>query len=449
MKYNGPTDFAHLHVHTLYSTLDGVQSPEELFSTCKERGWSALAVTEHGTLASVPDNYAAAKEYGVKYIVACEIYYNDYEPTRQDLVKEDVKIRKLKETDPNFYYKMSRNRHLTVLAKNDKGVENIIKLTTQAWETGFYYRPRIWFDKLDEYREGLLVLSGCLNGPVSHELRHGNLRSDDMRGALDYIHKFKEVFGDDYFVELQMPCLPDFPDHKVFRALNHIANKYNIPKVLTNDAHYLNREDFEIQKLMMAISQGLTVDDPNLFHVNSDEQYLKTRADLWHTFKTGKDGKYCEYVTDSEFEDMCNNTLVVAGKCDNFEPDLSSKVPTLDNDEQILRTLVYDRLKQEGFDKDETKYNIDNKEVTYREQADIELNRFIEKNFASYFLITRDLVQYSLDNGWPVGPRGSVGGSLVCYLLGITELDPIKWNLSFNRFLSPSRGGKMLNIKAE
>ena len=451
IKYDGPPKFVHLHTHTVYSTLDGVATPEQLFAACKEREWPALAITEHGHMASVPDNYFAAKENGIKYIAACEIYFNDWEPKRRELSEQNIGINEIKAENNGLYERIRRNRHLTVLAMNNVGVTNLIKLTTQAYTTGFYYRPRIWLDKLLEYSEGLIVLSGCLNGPVSHEIRKGkNLRNGEGYGALDYVEKFAAALGDRYFIELQMPCLPasdaDCDDAEVFAALNAIAKKYKRKPVLTCDGHYLDRRDFQIQKVMMAIDQGLTVDSPDLFHVNSDEQFFKTREELWNTFKTRR---YSKYVTDQEFHEMCDNTLLVAEMCDNYKPDRSPKVPALDDAKDTLVKCVMDELKRRGLLDDTRKFVVDNRQVTYREQATIELKRFCEKNFQSYFLITQDLIQFSLKNGWPVGPRGSVGGSLVCFLLGITSLDPLMWGLSFDRFLSPSRGGYMLNIKAE
>lgn len=446
VKYDGPNAFVHLHCHTVYSTLDGVQTPEQLVGTTADRGWPAVAVTEHGHMASVPDNYFAAKERGIKYIPACEIYFNDYEPLRRQMVERGESIPELKKTNPDLHSRIMRNRHVTVLAKNMAGFHNLIHLTTEAWEKGYYYRPRIWFDQLAERHEGLIVLSGCLNGPISHELRNKNLKNRDGRGAIDYLHKFLDVFGSDFYIEMQMPCLPDYKDYIIFWALNKLAIQYKLPKVMTNDAHYIDRRDFETQKLMMAVDQGVTVDSPDLFHVNSSEQYLKTRAELYQTFKSRE---YSKNVTDADFEEACNNTLAVAEKCDFFKPDTQPKIPTSDADVQELKRMVGTELIRRGLHKCTRKYVVDNREVTYTDQAKIELNRFIEKGFASYFLITRSLIQYSLSIGAPVGPRGSVGGSLVCYLLGITELDPLKWGLSFDRFLSPARGGYNLNIKAK
>lgn len=402
VTYGGPSEFVHLHVHTLYSTLDGVSSPEQLFEACKNRGWPALAVTEHGHMASVPDNYFAAKENKIKYIPGCEVYYCDYELKRRKIVEEGIKIGDLKASNPDLYERMARNRHITVLAKNEIGMSNLVELTTDAYEHGMYYKPRMWFEKLIEKKSGLIILSGCLNGPISYELRRRNFTA-----ASDYINKFKEVWGDDFYIEMQMPMIPDqegmVPDYGVFWLLYKLAKRHNVKMVLSNDCHYLDRQDFIVQKLMMAIDQDTTVDDPDLFHVNSDDQFLKTRAELFNTFKQNQ---YSKEVPDSAFEEMCNSTLEIAEKCENFKPDRSPKVPVLTNANEELRALVRDELMKRGLDKDQTKYLIDNKLVTYAEQAEIELNRFIEKDFASYFLITRDLVQFSLANGMSIGPRG-------------------------------------------
>ena len=413
INYSGPSEFVHLHCHTVYSTLDGVQTPEQMFEVCAERGWPAIAVTEHGVLSSVPDNYFAAKSKGVKYIAGCEIYFNDYEPLRQEMAAAGKKVSQLKVDDPDLYSRIMRNRHLTVLAKNMTGFHNLVKMATEAYEFGFYSRPRIWFDKLLEYKEGLIILSGCFNGPVSHEANLGLLRTKDHHGALDYAMKFKEAFGDDYYIEVQMPCIDEkgMDDRKAFWLLHKIADKAGIETVLTNDAHYIDRKDFEVQKLMMAISQDLTIDSPDLFHVNSSEQFLKTRAELYHTFKTKG---YCRYVTDEQFERSCDNTISIAEKCEPFELDSDPKIPTHPGDADKLKKLVLEELMKRGLHKCEKTYVIDNKEVTYLEQIKIELNRFIEKGFASYFLITRELIQYMLDNGWPFGPRGcTVSGAQI------------------------------------
>jgi DNA polymerase-3 subunit alpha len=459
-NYNGPSEFVHLHNHTVFSALDGVSTPEQYAEQCYERGYPAMSATEHGHMASVPDMYLAFREYGIKYIPGCEIYYNDWEPKRQNLEKQNIKVRSQlwRAENPLLSYRIARNRHLTILCKNQIGFHNLVKLTTRAYDIGKFGMGRmqfnrIWFDELCKFKEGLIVLSGCLNGPVSHELRFRELknkedeviyernRKDCLKDACAYIKKFKKAFGEDYFIELQMPGIPD--DEKVFKDLVCLADHYKIPTVLANDCHYLKRDDFVLQKIMMAVAQNTTIDSPDLFHVNSDEQYMKSRAELWARYKN----HYSDGFDDGVFETMCNNTLMIAEKCEPFEVDASPKIPEIENADEMLKKAVAVGLKERGLDKNQQKFVIDGREVTYVEQAKIEFNRFIDKGFASYFLITQDLVNYGRQRGWPFSPRGSAGGSLVCFLLGIHVLDPMVWGLSFDRFLSPSRGGYMLNTK--
>jgi len=469
-QYAGPTEFVHLHNHTVFSALDGVATPEQYAEQCYERGYPAMSATEHGHMASVPDMYLAFRKHGIKYIPGCEIYFNDYEPERHRLEASGIKVRspEWRRNNPDIGTRIARNRHLTVLCKNEVGYHNLIKLTTQAYDTGLFgmgvtQYNRIWFDKLCEFKEGLIILSGCLNGPVCHELRYRKLKDkegnvvversakESLNAAVNWVKKFQKEFGEDYFIELQMPGIDavdkfgeaTVKDEDVFRLLVSIADKYKIPLVLANDCHYLQRKDFELQKLMMAVAQGLTMDSPDLFHVNSSEQFMKTRAELWIQFKNND---YSKGIDDGVFEDMCDNTLLVADRCDAFNIDTSPKIPEIDNADLDIRKIVARRLKSGGYDKDPRKFLIDGKEVTYVQQAKIELNRFIDKGFSSYFLITRELVRYGRERGWPFSPRGSAGGSLVCFLMGIHTLDPMLWGLSFDRFLSPSRGGYMLNV---
>lgn len=463
-EYTGPSDFAHLHNHTIRSVLDGVATAEQYAEECHKRGWGAMSATEHGNMASVPDMYFEFRKYGLKAIYGCEIYYNDYEPLRREIQRKgSAKKLNLKEKDPILDSRIRRNRHLTILCKNKVGFHNLIKLTSEAYRFGFHYKPRIWFDKLCEYKEGLIVLSGCLNGPVAHELRLDAKHEEEGLGkikrrpkldhsAAQYVKKFQEVFGEDYYIETQMPCLPEIYDHVAFWELVALADDFGIPVVLANDVHYMKREEFYIQKVMMAAQQERTIDDPDLFHINSDDQYMKTRAELWATFKNNR---YSEKVEDSKFEEMCDNSLLVASRCDDLEMDTNLKIPDWSDVEpdQIadkeLRKLVAISIKKKKLDRVSKRYLVDGKMVTYVEQARIELDRFISKGFASYFLITSDILGFGRKQGWPFGPRGSAGGSLVCYLLGIHGLDPLKWELSFDRFMSSSRGGYQLKVTME
>lgn len=392
----------------------------------------------------------------------CEIYFNDYDVRRREIESTGTKVRSKawRADNPELASRIARNRHLTVLCKNQTGYENLIKLTTDAYRDGLFGMGRnqfnrISFDKLCQHKEGLIVLSGCLNGPVCHELRFRELKNKEgeviferkrdkcLADALKYVKKFKSAFGSDYYIELQMPGIED--DHKVFHELIAIAEMYKIPTVLTNDSHYLQRADYELQTIMMAVAQGVTVDSKDLFHVNSSEQYMKTREELWQRYMF--DGLYSQGMPGGLFEEMCNNTLKIADQCMQLEVDTSPKIPETADSDNELRRIVGSELQKRGLSKIDQKFVIDGREVTYTEQAEIELQRFIDKGFANYFLITRDLVQFGKRHGWPFSPRGSAGGSLVCFLLDIHVLDPMKWGLSFDRFLSPSRGGYMLNVK--
>lgn len=416
-------NFAHLHSHTLYSTLDGVASPEQYAASCGKLDIAGMAITEHGHMGSVPDCYFAFKKQGIAYVAGSEIYYNDYEPIRKDLESRGIKYKSAdwKAQNPDLSTRIARNRHLTVLCKNQVGFENLIKLTTEAYEDGLYgggsrKYNRIWFEKLAKYREGLIVLSGCLNGPVAFELRHSQLtqttdseerviwsrsKKDQIKSAVEYVKKFKELFGEDYYIELQMPGIDG--DVEVFYQLVTLAEHYNLKVALANDSHYLDRKDHILQKIMMAIGQETTIDSPDLFHVNSDEQYLKTRDELRDTFNTkGYSDKVPSYV----FESACDTTLEILSKCEPLKTDDTIKIPRSNDDAERLRFLVAKRLKEEGLHKIDKKYTVDGREVTYVQQAQIELNRFIDKGFASYFIITRNMIDFGRSKGFPFNPRG-------------------------------------------
>ena len=488
LKYPGPTEFVHLHNHTLFSTLDGIATPKEYFAACAELGHPAFSITDHGSMAGVPDAYWEGKKQKVKFIAGIEIYFNENHLELVELQQDsnwkigslktsktatEVGLEQIEREEKHDSFR--RNRHLTVLAMDMLGYRNLIHMTSGAWKDGHYYKPRVWFDKIKEYHEGLIILSGCLNGPVCHALRqaakyaaiaagkyktdkHGRtiLLSNEEATAKKvqwtaeaemWVKKFRDLMGDRFYLELQMPG-EEIPFGKqAFAFIAQLSKKYNIPAVVTNDCHFTNRADFKVQKCMMAVGQGLTIDDPNLFHVDSDEQFYKSRAQLRQTFF---EGNYDKHTDAAFFEECLGNTIKLAARCKSFDPDRSPKLPQIPNANKNLVKLVFKSLEEKGLLNSTKEYKVDGLMVTHKKQAMIELRRYIEKDFASYFLIIMDLVQHSKTNGWDVGPgRGSAGGSLVCYLLGIHSLDPLKWGLSSVRFMGDSRGGNMLNVTME
>ena len=404
-QFPGPSEFCHLHNHSLFSVLDGVASPDAYFKECSNRKWPAFAITEHGVLSSIPDAYLASKATKVKQIVGVEFYFCDQENIRKKfevnttLQKLYKKVGDIKKSFPEFGKRAYKSaRHLTILAKNEKGYENLLKLNRDAWAKYSYYKAKINLEILEQYHEGLIFLSGCMNGPISYELRVDNIDGfvardiaidndidpDDKKfrgrinipimGARGYMQELKRIFQDDFYVELQMPGVGETIDDKgnksmgdieLFFKLSQMADEFKVKTVITNDCHYINRKDQELQKFMMAIDQQKTVDDKDLFFTNSNEQYLKTRAELRATFMfNGFEG----VSSISEFERACDNTLEIASKCTQFKPDLSPKLPKIPNAEEELKKLAYDGLRKRGLDKNQEKYMMDEKMVTYSEQ---------------------------------------------------------------------------------
>jgi DNA polymerase-3 subunit alpha len=438
------SNFVHLHAHSLFSALDGVATPEEYFEECHNREYPAQALTEHGNMASVPDAYENSQKFGVKFIAGCELYYNDHEQKRRELENKGIKSKDIE--DQVNKERIYRNRHLTVLCKNTDGYRNLLSLKKESYDY-LFFKPRTSIKLLNKYKDNLIVLSGCMNGPVSFELRKWRETGDEKcyENAKLLISIYKKVFGDDYYIELQMPGVPN--DDKLFLDLFELSKEFDIKTVLTNDAHYITEQDYNLQRIMMSIDQDVPFDSPELFISKSTSGYMKTRDQLRETFLNGHliDGEYTSSyntggITLKDFEIACDRTLEIADKCQELQPDRSTKLPTFKNEKDILWKLVCKGMIEK---------NVGHKKE-YKDRVKFEMERIIEKDFCSYFLICRDLVRKStVGLGMPVGPRGSAGGSLVCYLIGIHEIDPMEWDLSFDRFLSSSRGGKMLRVNMD
>lgn len=414
------SDLVHLHVHSHYSLMDGLCSPAELLSAAKDLGQIALAVTDHGTLSSHRDMQKAAREAGLKPILGVEAYIS--ETDRFD--KRDIKNR-----DDNTQV----FNHIILLAKNHDGLQNIQKLSELAWNEGFYRKPRIDLEILSEYGDGIVVLSGCLNGLICKAISRGD--EDKARGMLRW---FKNRFDNDFYMEVQ-PHNPPEMNHKLLS----LADEYKIKPVTTSDCHFATEDQRAVEEALLILStkpnmnkdatyaSGKNIKDifERLNHLYPErpisfegmDLFIQSRLDIasWYE-KSGIDRL-----------DIYENTLEIADKIGEYEyyENLSLLPRPRKNPNTQLRELCDQALVDRGISSDE-----------YRQRLDEELEVIKDKDFASYFLVVADMIQFAKSNDILVGPgRGSAAGSLVCYLLGITEVDPIEYDLLFFRFINPER----------
>ncbi|MBP3929856.1 MAG: DNA polymerase III subunit alpha, partial [Peptostreptococcaceae bacterium] len=390
-------DFVHLHVHTEYSLLDGFARIKKLVSRAKELNMSAIAITDHGCMFGAIDFFKVAKKEGIKPIIGCEVY---------------TAPRSMKDKDPN--YDKSQG-HLILLAKNMTGYKNLIKLVSKAYVDGFYYKPRIDIEELSKHSEGIIALSACLAGDVSQAIMNRNYEK-----AKSIALKYKEIFGEEnYYLEIQDHNLPE--QKEVNRELLKLSKDIDVALVATNDLHYVNKEDSKIHDILMCIQMGKTVDDPTRMRFGSDEFYLKSREEMEELFP------YAEEALD--------NTVKIAEMC-NVEFDFDTihlpkyDVPDGYTPAEYLRMLCFKGL--------EERYGKPSDEVV--ERLNYELGVIEKMGYVEYFLITWDFINFSRENNIMVGPgRGSAAGSIVAYTLYITDIDPIKYSLLFERFLNPER----------
>ncbi|CAK0748280.1 hypothetical protein CCP1ISM_20019 [Azospirillaceae bacterium] len=467
-KY-GNGEFVHLSVHTKFSPLSGTDEPEDMFNNIKNIGMSAVGITESGYMSSIPDCYIGSKATKVKFIAGISAYFSDYEIKRREYLevsttekdeegKDVVKVVNQMKDHPFLQTACAKYRtpSITILAKNEAGYKELLNLNLLSWSDGFYYTPRITRKMLEKFNNGnLIVLSGTL---LEKFIELGYTKDIEHKeyGALcayDYMKWLDEKFGDDFYIELTMRCQDTVwgSDLDRMSTLMDLIDSYNsefnkkLKCVMTNDVFYADRKDAYLYRALLAIQRNTTMKGIKDF---SSELYLKNRAEMRATYR---ECWYDRVINEADFEKACDLTIEIAAKCSAFKADTKPKLPHVDNAASILKKLVAQSLIKRGLHADTKKYEVDGKLVTYSEQAKIELDRFIEKGFESYFLIMRDIIKFSHDNNWMTGPsRGSAGGSLVCFLLGITNsMDPLKFGLSFDRFLSRSRGGNMLNISMD
>ncbi|AEA34358.1 DNA polymerase III subunit alpha [Hippea maritima] len=390
--------FVHLHNHSEYSLLDGASRIKHMVEKAKNSGMPAVALTDHGNMFGALEFYKTAKSNGIKPILGFEGYIS---PTTLDD----------KQTKGNY--------HITLLAKNKKGYENIMYLCSMAFLKGFYYKPRIDKNLLREHSEGIIAGSACLHGEV--QLR---LLDNDFEGAKKVVQEYKEIFGkENFFLEIMRHGLED--QQRIDKEIIRLGLETDTPIVATNDCHYLNKEDAIAQDALLCVQTNKHLDDQDRMKMGSQEFYFKTEEEMLEVFKDNP-----EFVHNSKvIADMCNVELEL-GK---LAPP-HYRTPDGSDEKEYLRRLAYKGLEEKtaGFD--------NGKKELYKKRLEHELAIIEQMGFSGYFLIVWDFVNYAKRNGIPVGPgRGSAAGSLVSYSIGITDIDPIKYNLLFERFLNPER----------
>lgn len=389
-----------LHLHTEYSLLDGAIKIKELVDFCKNNNMPACAITDHGVMYGAIDFYKRAKQNNVKPILGCEFYVHTGDITEKD-----------PNNNPNF--------HLVLLAKNLQGYKNLIKLVSIAHLEGFYYKPRINHELIEKYSEGLICLSACLGGEINAYVLQGKVEK-----AKEVAQWYKNIFKDDYYIELQDHDLKE--QKQANPILINIANELNIEMVITNDSHYLKPENAKAQDILLCLQTGKDYDDPNRMRFPNNEFYVKTKDQLRQTFS---------WMEDALFNKCIENTVKIADKC-NLILELGKtllpnyEVPQGHTIETYLAKLVKDGII--------SRYGEITPELDERYRY--ELSVIERMGYSAYFLIVWDFINYSKTHNVPVGPgRGSAAGSLIAYALGITEIDPMKHGLMFERFLNPDR----------
>ena len=390
--------FVHLHLHTEYSLLDGACRINPLMEHLKEIGQTAVAITDHGVMYGVIDFYRAAKKHGIKPIIGCEVY-----------VAPRTRFDKVHELD-------GEQHHLVLLCKDNKGYENLTALVSQAWTEGFYSKPRVDLDLLAKHSEGLIASSACLAGAIPRACRRGDYE-EAKRLAL--VHN--EIFGQgNFYIELQDHGIE--AQREINPMLIRISEETGIPLIATNDSHYIKKEDSQMHHILMCIQTNHTVEDDDRMEFASDEFYVKTEEEMRALFP--------------EHPEAFDNTVKIAEQC-NVEFEFgNTKLPNYDtpngqDNVEYFRTKCYEGLyRHYGNQPDQALID----------RLEFELNTIIKMGYVNYYLIVFDFIDYAKSVDIPVGPgRGSGAGSLAAYCLGITGIDPIRYNLMFERFLNPER----------
>lgn len=395
------SQFVHLHNHTEYSLLDGAcrilddkGNPSDLLKTMAEYGITSLAITDHGNMYGAIEFYNACIKSGIKPIIGMEAYMASKSRLNRN--------------------QNERNYHLTLLSKNETGYKNLTKLTSFSFIEGFYYKPRIDKELLEKYSNGLIVLSGCLHGEIAMLLDEDNI--EEAKKTTNF---YKQLFKDDFYFEIMENGMPK--QKEINKKLIALSKEMGVPLVATNDCHYLRKEDAEAHEILICIGTVSTLNDPKHLKFATDQFYYKSPSEMIESFK--------------DIPEAIKNTLVIAEKC-NLQIEFNKLyLPEYKIDKNLSLDSYLKKLCEDGLNK---RYENVTNEI--KDRLAHELKIIAEAGYSGYFLIVWDFIHFAKNKGIPVGPgRGSGAGSIVSYLLGITEVDPIKYGLLFERFLNPSR----------
>ena len=405
------SQFVHLHLHTDYSMLDGACDVEKLVKHVKELGMPAVAMTDHGNIFGAVHFVNAAKAAGVKPIVGCELYV---------CKKDDHNIERTPPEGDTY-------NHLLVLAENEEGYRNLIRITSEASLHGFYYKPRISKRFLAEHSKGLIGLSGCLKGEVAERLVEGNY--DAARQAAG---QYRDIFGEkNFYLEIQDQGLE--LEHRIHAGLFQLEKDLRLPMVATNDSHYLCEDDAHAQDVMVCIQTGKSIQDTNRMKFDGNQFFVKSHEEMTRVFK--------------DAPDVLSRTLDIAERCNLRLEKVSSPFPHFDVPPSYTLDSYFEHVTREGFgrrmevlrvlsDQGRLKHSL----ADYEQRLAREIAIIQQMKFSGYFLIVWDFIRYAKEHDIPVGPgRGSAAGALVAYSLGITDIDPLQHELLFERFLNPER----------
>lgn len=397
--------FVHLHCHTDYSLLDGACEIGQLMQAVVEMGMPAIAMTDHGNLFGAVQFYSAAQAHGIHPVIGCETYV----------------------APQGHRSRTEKYHHLVVLCETQEGYRNLIQLVTAGYLDGFYYKPRIDKDLLARHAKGLIGLSGCLKGDISEALAAGQY-DEARRLAYTYL----DIFGKgNFFLEVQDHGLPQ--DEQVVPGIVRLSQETGIPLVVTNDTHYLRREDARAHEILLCIQTGKTMSDPSRLRWPTPDFYLKSRAEMMQTF--------------GELEDALDRTWEIAQRCQVRLDRVADPFPKFDVPQGHTTDTYFEWVARQGFEKRRPRLEalraagrLKHDLAAYEERLDHEIRTIQQMKFSSYFLIVWDFIRFARSRGIPVGPgRGSAAGSLVSYAMGITDIDPLQYGLLFERFLNPER----------